>query len=103
MTYAARSPDHINRSPRADRRALPHPHLQETAGSLKESQTAPLECNTPLIQEKYLACGLSQHALGSSLIQTRRGGSVAIWGLVIETTVGVGERKHAEAYVLAHV
>ncbi|MES9512069.1 hypothetical protein ABWJ92_37770 [Streptomyces sp. NPDC000609] len=28
---------------------------------------------------------------------------MAIWGLVIETTVGVGERKHAEAYVLAHV
>ncbi|MFK4214109.1 hypothetical protein [Streptomyces sp. NPDC030920] len=27
---------------------------------------------------------------------------MAIWGLVIETTVGVGERKHAEAYVLAH-
>ncbi|MFF2410461.1 hypothetical protein [Streptomyces sp. NPDC058092] len=28
---------------------------------------------------------------------------MAIWGLVIETTVGVGERKHAEAYVLTHV
>ncbi|MES9555008.1 MULTISPECIES: hypothetical protein [unclassified Streptomyces] len=28
---------------------------------------------------------------------------MAIWGLVIETTVGVGERKHAEAYVLAHM
>ncbi|WP_406729374.1 hypothetical protein WJ438_39400 [Streptomyces sp. GD-15H] len=25
------------------------------------------------------------------------------WGLVIETTVGVGERKHTEAYVVAHV
>ncbi|MFF3894135.1 hypothetical protein ACFYY3_13240 [Streptomyces sp. NPDC001812] len=25
------------------------------------------------------------------------------WGLVIETTMGVGERKHTEAYVLAHV
>ncbi|MCX4391720.1 hypothetical protein OG887_38515 [Streptomyces sp. NBC_00053] len=28
---------------------------------------------------------------------------MAIWGLVIETTVGVGERKHTEAYVLTHV
>jgi hypothetical protein len=28
---------------------------------------------------------------------------VATWGLVIETTVGVGERKHTEAYVLTHV
>ncbi|MFD0337272.1 hypothetical protein ACFVH0_01010 [Streptomyces sp. NPDC127117] len=28
---------------------------------------------------------------------------MAIWGLVVETTVGVGERKHAEAYVLTHV
>ncbi|WP_406016214.1 hypothetical protein OG520_38305 [Streptomyces sp. NBC_00984] len=28
---------------------------------------------------------------------------MAIWGLVIETTVGLGERKHAEAYVLTHV
>ncbi|MFG2630553.1 hypothetical protein [Streptomyces sp. NPDC048473] len=28
---------------------------------------------------------------------------MATWGLVIETTVGVGERKHAEAYVLAHI
>lgn len=28
---------------------------------------------------------------------------MAIWGLVIEMTVGVGERKHAEAYVLTHV
>ncbi|MEV5201836.1 hypothetical protein [Streptomyces sp. NPDC053720] len=27
---------------------------------------------------------------------------MAIWGLVIETTVGVGERKHTEAYVLTH-
>ncbi|GAA2313886.1 hypothetical protein OKJ48_10415 [Streptomyces kunmingensis] len=25
------------------------------------------------------------------------------WGLVVEMTVGMGERKHAEAYVLAHV
>ncbi|MEU5533747.1 hypothetical protein [Streptomyces sp. NPDC020362] len=25
------------------------------------------------------------------------------WGLVIETTVGVGERKHMEAHVLAHL
>ncbi|MEU7061757.1 hypothetical protein [Streptomyces sp. NPDC046197] len=25
------------------------------------------------------------------------------WGLVIETTVGVGERKHTEAHVAAHV
>ncbi|MFI9604054.1 hypothetical protein ACIHCX_30140 [Streptomyces sp. NPDC052043] len=25
------------------------------------------------------------------------------WGLIIETTVGVGERKHIEAYVVAHV
>ncbi|GAA3093777.1 hypothetical protein [Streptomyces echinatus] len=24
------------------------------------------------------------------------------WGLVIETTVGAGERKHVEAYVVAH-
>ncbi|MFD5252534.1 hypothetical protein ACFWM5_06760 [Streptomyces bobili] len=28
---------------------------------------------------------------------------MATWGLVIETTVGIGERKHSEAYVLAHV
>ncbi|MFB8034346.1 hypothetical protein ACFC5Z_15680 [Streptomyces sp. NPDC056004] len=28
---------------------------------------------------------------------------MAIWGLVIETTVGIGERKHGEAYVLTHV
>lgn len=25
------------------------------------------------------------------------------WGLVIETTVGVGERKHTEAHVVAHI
>ncbi|MFF9768449.1 hypothetical protein ACF1GT_17865 [Streptomyces sp. NPDC014636] len=25
------------------------------------------------------------------------------WGLVIETTVGAGDRKHLEAYVVAHV
>lgn len=25
------------------------------------------------------------------------------WGLVIETTTGAGERKHTEAYVVAHV
>ncbi|MFF4867233.1 hypothetical protein ACFY3J_37365 [Streptomyces sp. NPDC001231] len=25
------------------------------------------------------------------------------WGLVIETTVGVGERKHTEAYLVAHI
>ncbi|MFI5671941.1 hypothetical protein [Streptomyces sp. NPDC051704] len=25
------------------------------------------------------------------------------WGLVLETTVGLGERKHTEAYVMAHV
>ncbi|MGW5124519.1 hypothetical protein ACWEQ7_10775 [Streptomyces sp. NPDC004069] len=25
------------------------------------------------------------------------------WGLIIETTVGVGERKHTEAYVVAHI
>ncbi|ROP44216.1 hypothetical protein [Streptomyces sp. PanSC9] len=25
------------------------------------------------------------------------------WGLVIETTVGVGDRKHTEAHVVAHV
>ncbi|MEV0489952.1 hypothetical protein [Streptomyces atratus] len=28
---------------------------------------------------------------------------MATWGLVIETTVGVGERKHTEACVLAHM
>ncbi|WP_331763038.1 hypothetical protein OHA04_41260 (plasmid) [Streptomyces sp. NBC_01590] len=28
---------------------------------------------------------------------------MAIWGLVVETTVGLGERKHTEAYVLTHV
>ncbi|MGW1103351.1 hypothetical protein [Streptomyces sp. NPDC002540] len=28
---------------------------------------------------------------------------MATWGLVMETTVGVGERKHTEAYVLAHL
>lgn len=25
------------------------------------------------------------------------------WGLIMETTVGLGERKHTEAYVMAHV
>ncbi|MFI8265076.1 hypothetical protein [Streptomyces sp. NPDC085665] len=25
------------------------------------------------------------------------------WGLILETTVGSGERKHTEAYVMAHV
>jgi hypothetical protein len=25
------------------------------------------------------------------------------WGLVVETTVGAGDRKHVEAYVVAHV
>ncbi|MGW5459369.1 hypothetical protein [Streptomyces sp. NPDC003996] len=25
------------------------------------------------------------------------------WGLVVETTVGMGERKHVEAHVVAHV
>ncbi|MEU6014656.1 hypothetical protein ABZ826_11530 [Streptomyces sp. NPDC047515] len=28
---------------------------------------------------------------------------MAAWGLVMETTVGVGERKHTEAYVMAHL
>ncbi|MCD9144930.1 hypothetical protein [Streptomyces albireticuli] len=28
---------------------------------------------------------------------------MATWGLVLETTVGMGDRKHAEAYVVAHV
>ncbi|MEV7956011.1 hypothetical protein ACIOHC_08265 [Streptomyces sp. NPDC088252] len=28
---------------------------------------------------------------------------MATWGLVMETTVGAGERKHTEAYVLAHL
>ena len=28
---------------------------------------------------------------------------MATWGLVIETTVGIGERKHSEAYVLTHL
>ncbi|MFF3957149.1 hypothetical protein ACFYY1_28600 [Streptomyces sp. NPDC001890] len=28
---------------------------------------------------------------------------MTIWGLVMETTVGVGERKHGEAYVLTHM
>ncbi|MBH5333978.1 hypothetical protein IHE55_03830 [Streptomyces pactum] len=28
---------------------------------------------------------------------------MAVWGLVVETTVGMGERKHVEAYVLGHV
>ncbi|MEU6668285.1 hypothetical protein [Streptomyces sp. NPDC046727] len=27
---------------------------------------------------------------------------MAVWGLVVETTVGVGERKHVEAHVVAH-
>ncbi|MFI8513650.1 hypothetical protein ACIGHB_21200 [Streptomyces sp. NPDC085460] len=30
-------------------------------------------------------------------------GTPTTWGLVIEMTVGMGERKHMEAYVLAHV
>ncbi|MFI7358894.1 hypothetical protein ACIBTP_33800 [Streptomyces avidinii] len=25
------------------------------------------------------------------------------WGLILETTVGLGDRKHTEAYVMAHV
>lgn len=29
--------------------------------------------------------------------------NVTTWGLVIETTVGVGERKHTEAHVVAHI
>lgn len=29
--------------------------------------------------------------------------NMTTWGLVIETTMGIGERKHTEAYVLAHV
>ncbi|MFF9511866.1 hypothetical protein ACF1BU_00470 [Streptomyces sp. NPDC014724] len=28
---------------------------------------------------------------------------MATWGLVMETTVGAGERKHTEAYVLTHL
>ncbi|MEV6395423.1 hypothetical protein AB0M39_11695 [Streptomyces sp. NPDC051907] len=28
---------------------------------------------------------------------------MATWGLIIEVTVGTGERKHSEAYVLTHV
>ncbi|KOU21909.1 hypothetical protein ADK52_22815 [Streptomyces sp. WM6372] len=28
---------------------------------------------------------------------------MATWGLILETTVGLGERKHTEAYVMAHV
>ncbi|MFE3642375.1 hypothetical protein ACFXOM_15420 [Streptomyces sp. NPDC059169] len=28
---------------------------------------------------------------------------MATWGLIVEMTVGTGERKHSEAYVLAHV
>ncbi|MEV4926459.1 hypothetical protein [Streptomyces roseoverticillatus] len=28
---------------------------------------------------------------------------MATWGLIAETTVGGGDRKHVEAYVLAHV
>ncbi len=28
---------------------------------------------------------------------------VTTWGLVVEATVGLGERKHTEAYVVAHV
>ncbi|ATZ29665.1 hypothetical protein SLAV_39510 (plasmid) [Streptomyces lavendulae subsp. lavendulae] len=28
---------------------------------------------------------------------------MATWGLILETTVGSGERKHTEAYVIAHV
>lgn len=29
--------------------------------------------------------------------------TVTTWGLVVETTVGAGERKHTEAHVVAHV
>lgn len=29
--------------------------------------------------------------------------SMKTWGLVLETTVGLGERKHTEAHVMAHV
>ncbi|MFD5511633.1 hypothetical protein ACFWIB_28225 [Streptomyces sp. NPDC127051] len=32
-----------------------------------------------------------------------RGTAVATWGLILETTVGLGERKHSEAYVMVHV
>ncbi|MGW1893465.1 hypothetical protein ACWCP6_24930 [Streptomyces sp. NPDC002004] len=28
---------------------------------------------------------------------------MATWGLIVETTVGAGERKHTETYVMAHV
>ncbi|WP_367132698.1 MULTISPECIES: hypothetical protein [Streptomyces] len=28
---------------------------------------------------------------------------MATWGLIVESTVGGGERKHVESYVLAHV
>ncbi|MFF3326353.1 hypothetical protein [Streptomyces sp. NPDC002889] len=28
---------------------------------------------------------------------------MATWGLIVEMTVGMGERKHSEAYVMAHV
>ncbi|ARZ65682.1 hypothetical protein SMD11_0014 [Streptomyces albireticuli] len=28
---------------------------------------------------------------------------MATWGLILETTVGLGERKHTEAYVIAQV
>ncbi|MGI5404877.1 hypothetical protein ACQEVG_36545 [Streptomyces sp. CA-135486] len=28
---------------------------------------------------------------------------MATWGLIVETTMGMGERKHAEAHVMAHV
>ncbi|WP_331727423.1 hypothetical protein OG851_41485 (plasmid) [Streptomyces sp. NBC_00161] len=28
---------------------------------------------------------------------------MATWGLILETTVGLGEHKHTEAYVMAHV
>ncbi|MFF0219698.1 hypothetical protein [Streptomyces vinaceus] len=29
--------------------------------------------------------------------------AMATWGLILETTVGSGEHKHTEAYVMAHV
>ncbi|MGV4987808.1 hypothetical protein [Streptomyces sp. NRAIS3] len=32
-----------------------------------------------------------------------RAGNMAIWGLVVETTVSAGDRKHIEAAVLAHI
>lgn len=59
--------------------------------------------NTPPVREKHLPPSSSAARFKLSLDSNGRGGSVAIWGLVIETTVGVGERKHTEAYVLTHV